>query len=304
MAKREQRFLCPYPDNKSGWTFVRRAVSTCLKNDLQRVHKWTASEQAEVQQQHSTPSLKHALAQLIYERWQAMQVCTDDAGGNVPGGRLLLRPYALFQLSLDRIDNQRPHFIHNGLSNVNFVPLGMNTAYGVVGLWGKHACWQLRARVQRHASLDRAFIVMRHCSGSKTKGNKCYQNLKRIFLRDSATRVSFASLAQFYEYAMFLLRQQEGRCAVSSLFMEHEDLGMPSVCGAFQPSLDAVQPNLHHTRGNLRWVCRFLNSINMDKRKLKHACVVEEAPTAWTAELFQHYIGHAPANRQRETRIF
>ena len=32
-------------------------------------------------------------------------------------------------------------------------------------------------------------------------------------------------------------------------------------------SLDAIEPRKGHVKGNLRWVCKFLNSINCDKFK-------------------------------------
>ena len=314
-----QYFRCPVPDDWTGWTFVRRLVGRHVGKDFRRGHRWTPRDREDVCRQHSTPALKHRLALRVYRRWQNMHASQDDAGGCVPDGKLLLRPYALFQLSLDRINNDRPHFPDDDLSNLYFVPLGMNTANSVVGAWGPLSCARLRAHVAQDAASDLAprvsqRILQRAC-GTRDNANIVYHSVHAAFQRDSTTRATFPTFEAFFQYALHVLRQQGGRCAVSGLFMQHGDLADPSVRGAFCPSLDAVQPTLHHTRGNLRWVCRFLNSTNMDNFKVKYAATTEEGriPTAWTAPLFRQYIQCAPPHlphpphpphRKREMRVF
>jgi len=63
----------------------------------------------------------------------------------------------------------------------------------------------------------------------------------------------------------------------------------PNSLDFFKPSLDAIDPRKRHVKGNLRFVCRFLNSANRDKTKnYDHP---DDLESAWTRELFYHYIG-------------
>ena len=69
-------------------------------------------------------------------------------------------------------------------------------------------------------------------------------------------------------------------------------------CGTQSPwkaSLDAIDPKRGHVRGNLRWICVFLNATNYSKtrtvaRGSRHQ--TPNVPTAWTPRLFKQYIGY------------
>ena len=57
----------------------------------------------------------------------------------------------------------------------------------------------------------------------------------------------------------------------------------------FKPSLDAIVSRKRHVKGNLRFVCRFLNNANFDKMKTyDHP---DDLEAAWTHESLFRYIG-------------
>ena len=142
--KKTRRLPCPFPDDPHGWSFVKRKVRNCIINDMRRKLRWTLGDRAELEAQNCNAK-KHALAKMVYGKWLSMGEL-DDAGGRVPNG-LKLRAHTLFQLSLDRIYNTRPHFIRNSLQNLSFVVLGINNFSSIVSRWGKNTSAELRARV-------------------------------------------------------------------------------------------------------------------------------------------------------------
>lgn len=281
---RRTRFRCPFPDNRHGWNFIQKRVSSLVTNDSCNLKRWSAVDAETAARQRADYLVRCGIAKLVYQRWQSMARDSDDAGGKVIGG-LLLRPYALFQLSLDRKDNARPHFVDDGLSNLHFVALGVNTAANVVGRWGKQTCFHLRERVRvSRAVQQRQIDALLERHGCRANDCAVKRSSCRAFYKDKCCRGQFATVAAFVEYTRQLFARQSGFCAVSHIFMD--DNLTDSI--AFKPSLDAVDPSLGHVRGNLRWVCRFLNSTNNTKRD---ATKQSSAPLAWTPALFFQYIG-------------
>lgn len=283
---------CPVPEDRPGWNFVKHKIRLCIANDARAMHRWSTRDQVCVREQHASNQTIHDLAKRAYARWKAMCDRTDDAGGKVPGGVLLLRRHALFQLSLDRIDNTRPHFVQHTLTNLNFVPLGLNTPKGVVGRWGKDTCRRLRACVDDSntaLAARRAAAVMQRARGAKGNKNAVYRSTARAYRRDTKTQRQFGSTKDFFAYTLQLLATQRGRCAVSGIVMDEGPHTPHSQ--AFQPSLDAICPKRGHVQGNLRWICCFLNNANQSKQR---SCVEETRQltvhTEWTPALFRAYI--------------
>ena len=295
-SKKRRRLVilpCPVPHDRPGWNFVKHKIRLCIANDFRAMHRWSAEDQSCVRKQHASNHTIHAIAKKTYARWKAMRHLQDDAGGNPPGGTLLLRRHALFQLSLDRIDNTRPHFVRDALSNLNLVPLGLNTPKGVVGRWGKYTCRRLRACVAASNAAvvsNKTVSVLQRARGAKDNMNVAYRSTRRAYRADPKTRRQFLSPQTFFEYALSLLEAQKGRCAVSGIFMDEGPHTPKS--RAFQPSLDAISPTLGHVRGNLRWICCFLNSANQNKQKSSEFNTPQlSVHTVWTPTLFRAYVG-------------
>lgn len=288
---------CPYPDNRSGWNFIMRNVWAHVARDYKRQEKWSAADAEIIVEQYANYYKRRELARLVYQKWQSMTRGCDDAGG-VLSDKLLLQPYSLFQLSLDRKDNTRPHFVNDGLSNVYFVALGINTAANIVSRWGGNTCQHLKDKVSESHSVQPSQIetLISRCS-LPVRYSAVKRSGKRIFYKDKLCRAAFESCASFMQYAIHLFSQQRGFCAVSNIFMD-EDVHTRSndalgTATAFQPSLDAIEPRLGHVRGNLRWVCRFLNSVNASKRNVYAEMTT---PTSWTRSIFYRYIGISEIN--------
>ena len=110
-------------------------VARNIYDDITRCHKWSASDEEDLRSIHNNDST-YKIAVEVYKRWSKMHVF-DDAGGFLPNG-LLLRSHSLHQLSHDRVDNDRPHYISGGtLDNLAFIISGMNTAANIVSHYGK-----------------------------------------------------------------------------------------------------------------------------------------------------------------------
>ena len=293
-GKRTSRLPCPFPDDPHGWSFVKRKVGICIQTDLRRKHKWTFPGDLAVLEAQNCNAKRHSLGKLVYAKWRSMGK-TDDAGGFVSSGGLKLRAHALFQLSLDRKNNARPHFIGNSLDNLFFVVLGINTSANIVSRWGSDTCSKLRALVMAQVTeADVEDILQREknnrspslaLASEKTPGkNVVYASCMAIFHKDKATRAQFEDSRAFFEYAYTLLADQRARCSTSTILMsEHRYTDSM----AFQPSFDAIVPSKNHVKGNLRWVCAFLNSTDRSKGNKNP----DGEPQSWTPALFRKYIG-------------
>lgn len=286
-------------DDAHGWKFVFHKVQSHVSGDLAKLSKWSEEDQQTVLQQKRCRHLLRDISVLVYKKWRDMQSSgdMDNAGGRVPGGRLLLRRHALFQLSLDRKKNHRPHFPNNGIGNLNFVALGMNHRANLVSKWGDKTCHNLRLLVRLSERLApsqktrqlQVWSVQRTCWWYKL-----YRSAYGAFYKDTKCREAFQTFDRLLVYSESLLRTQRGHCAVSGIYMLSTPPASASqqqkrCCATFQPSLDAVDPVKGHVPGNLRWVCWCLNSCNVAKRN--GSTQDDDTPTAWTPSLFQHYVG-------------
>ena len=128
-----KRFSCPFPEDKHVWHFIKELVQRNDSDDRKKKLRWSEKDRQELEA--STNDIRHELAIQVYERLKQMGDF-DDAGGYIKGG-LQPRKFSLYKLSLDRIDNDRPHFVGNKLNNLNFIIAGMNTRCNLVSLLGK-----------------------------------------------------------------------------------------------------------------------------------------------------------------------
>ena len=99
----------------------------------------------------------------------------------------------------------------------------------------------------------------------------------------------FGTIEKFKEYCFELLVSQHGLCEISSIRLRgNEAVGKEYV---YRMSLDAIEPTKGHVKGNLRWICTFLNSSNYDKVRKEgpRTPSSNEDPTAWTTENFRQY---------------
>jgi hypothetical protein len=282
-----KRLSCPFPEDPKGWRLIKEMVIRNDDNDKRKKSRWSKEDKEELLARND--KIRHEIAKQMYQRWQDMGEY-DDAGGYIKG-KLHLRSYSLHKLSADRINNDRPHFIGNGLSNINLVSAGINTRCNIVSIYGKEACKMLRERSKKVITQAEIQVILER-EGSKYHKkhikNVVYASCCNAYKRDG--KHYFASVHEMFTYVYDLLVQQKAICARTKFIMD-EHVGttkrLKNSTNLFQPSLNAINPSLGHKRGNLEWVCAFVNSTDYDKLKNKK----NGKPTGWTTESFKSYIG-------------
>lgn len=284
-----KKLLCPFPNDRHGWTFVKAIVTRNDDNDKRLLHRWSNEDREELLVRNN--SIRHEIAIKIYNRWKSMGEY-DDAGGYIQGG-LYLRKFALHKLSADRKDNDRPHFVGNGLQNLNFVSSGINTACNIVSLYGEKTCEFLRERSKKPIIESEIQIILqrerkRYANyDGKRKMNVVYSSCKGAWKKDG--HLYFKSLDEMFTYVYDLLVKQRAICLVSEFLMDDYN-GTKIKKGnrrLFKPSLNAKIPRLGHRPGNLEWVCAFVNAPDHDKKN----DIDDGMPTGWVKPNFKSYSG-------------
>ena len=313
LPKRTSRLKKPTKYNgkvtDAEWRFLKQLVNTCIKNDITAKDRWTEEDQ-EYLEKIKTNEYKHQITEkildILLERKLIKNSCVvDDAGGYLPNGFVLDR-HSLYKLSLDRKDNDRPHFLpntNNILENLSLIIIGMNTATNIVSIHTENTCDYVREKVeesQQKTKEDEDNLV----SSQSKKYNKINNSIAstlysccatlfslKIFsrenkgeYRDKKCRKAFKTPDNFFKHCYSLLEKQRGYCAISGIFLENETTGLRS---PFKLSVDAIKPRDGHVPGNIRIICQFLNSINNDK--IKTHVAEDDRETAWTPELFKEY---------------
>jgi hypothetical protein len=289
--KYERKYIsCPFPEDPKGWDLIKDLVKTNDDHDKRKKSRWSKEDNQELLARDN--KIRHDIAIQMYERWQDMGEY-DDAGGYVKGKLHLMR-LSLHKLSADRIDNDRPHFVGNGLSNINLVSAGINTQCNIVSIYGKNTCEMLRERSRKVITQAEIQVILERekKSGFKYDGkvihNVVYASCCNAYYKDG--KLYFESVGEMFTYVYDLLVQQKAICARTKFLMnEHRGTKkrLKDSTNLFQPSLNAINPSLGHKRGNLEWVCAFVNSNDQDKKNNKKGDVV----TGWTKESFKSYIG-------------
>lgn len=107
--------------------------------------------------------------------------------------------------------------------------------------------------------------------------------LSVTILKDSAKRARNMGW-QFdvdRNYLVNLWHEQQGRCAVSGMPMQTQS-GTREEKNPYRASLDRVDNNLGYVRGNVRFVCHWVNN----------------AKSTWTDDVFDQFIGAIVESRR------
>jgi len=302
-------------DKEGGYAYLVKKVRTSIQGDIKNKN-FTEDQHSYLHGIYNNENC-HKIAQeildILIERNMFAKDAMDDAGGIIPNGIVLRRHGGVFSLSLDRKNNDLPHFIKDqpATSNICLIASGMNTRYNIVVEYGEKTCEVLRNEVNKNHDenkvkqiLNRVStmrktnrnIIYATCSGSfrhEKYDYKKYQKNPEKFKKDDIEameqfRKDFPTLNDLFQYALKLFREQKALCPISSILMDND----PNSPDFFKPSLDAIDPQKRHVKGNLRFVCRFLNSKNCDK--MKNYDHPNDPESAWTRESFYHYIGLKP----------
>jgi hypothetical protein len=287
------------------WYNLKESIRMNINTDISRKDRWDKEDQEYTLKINNVKihELTEKVADILIERNMLTGPCTDDAGGYLPNG-FLLDSHALYKLSLDRKDDNRPHFLPNTdnvLENLSLIILGMNTSTSIVGANREDTCNYIRGKVKESRTKTKEdedkLIESQRKTGRKIKrkwvqstlySSSCGAfNSKRKGTskhRDENCREEFGTSFNFFNYCHSILEAQRGYCAISGIFLQTELSGPRS---PFKLSVDAIKPRLGHVRGNIRIVCQFLNSVNHDNTKNYED--EDDRETSWTKESFEEY---------------
>ena len=297
-----------YDDRKDQWAWVKTQVHRNIESDMKK--KWSTADQEFLDDKFGDESkrnqAKHDITLLIMglldkSGW-LVAGSTDALGGILRNGLKLQEYGGLFQMSGDRLNNNRPHFIpgEDILGNLQFIPLAFNCSSNIAGDHRENFCSFLRTviRYQRlfpksNEEIEDALAyesrATRMLHGKKIN-NKLYRCCWRIWQKDKdekkEVRASFDTFTDFFEEMKEVLKKQECRCAVSDIFMR----GLTE--RAYHPfgmSVDAIRPSKGHVNKNLRIVCFFMNSSNQDNQKKRRD--KNDGQSIWNRRSFQRYLG-------------
>ena len=139
-----------YDHRKDEWRFVKLIVLSNIHYDKKKMEKWNTRDQKFLNKNFNDKSKinqeKHDITLLIMERLDKYELLsagnTDTLGGILPDGLKLQRYGGLFQMSADRLDNNRPHYIpgEDMLGNLQFIPMAFNCSSNIAGDHRKNFC--------------------------------------------------------------------------------------------------------------------------------------------------------------------
>ena len=301
-----------------GYSWLVSKVKRLVMNDIKKT-KFTKKMREYSRSLSKDNRANHDIAKqildILIEKQMFDKSAIDDAGGRLPNGFVLRTHGGVFALTLDRKNNDHPHFLEGQpvTANLNFVASGMNNRANIVSRYGNKTCEVLRKKVaEQHSAEEVNRILQRarlrdHCKNGERFKNTLHVSCNCAFYAEKKyykkylqnpnkyTPEKIAAMKQFredfptaehiFQYVLQLFDHQEARCAISGILIDN-DLDAPD---CFFPSLDAINPRKHHVKGNLRIVCRFLNSTNHDKQKqYEHP---DDLESAWKTDSFMSYIG-------------
>lgn len=279
VKQHEYHFLCT--------TLVRN----CILYDV-RANKFSL-EQKEYTKSIDNNIGRHKLAddvlEYVIKRGLHLPDAIDDCGGYLSNGFHFGR-HSILSLSLDRKNNNLAHFMKDVdiTHNLRFICKGFNTHANIVGRYGSETCHILREKIKNGSSARDIIEEKRSKSQLRTCCKGIWYRRKKSSeeWRDNHCHLCFGNVySEFFEYCYDLLKEQKMRCAISNIFLE----GMDASESFFKLSVDAIKPRLGHIKGNIRIICRFLNSTNHDKSKTIDTEL--DCDNEWTSESFKKYIG-------------
>ena len=197
----------------------------------------------------------------------------------------------LFQISLDRKDNDYPHFYGSmdAFQNVRDVPLCLNTRCNPFKHYSNFKQAVLD-QIKLPSTLDLGKLM-------HSKKSICYIGIGNIWrskrkvkgqVEHVLLKNMFDNIKNFQSYCLKVLKDQEYKCAITGIYLLNDMYDkIPANKKVFSMSINAIDPTVGHVRGNIEWVCRFINVINAEKNKKIHH--KDDPPNAWTKELFEKY---------------
>jgi hypothetical protein len=289
--------LLPY---KVEFFYLKRKILACMFNDIQKLKQMkeyvkTKGPTYETYKQNIphyesmveyNDEMRHKIAtqwirrlietkrirnQFVHESGLRMRYLFQEHGG-------------LFQFSMDRINDNYPHFYGAkcAFTNIRDAPLCINLRHNPLNYCiERNFVEEAIDRYHHPRSLDtntlaRSEFVFR-------------RSAKRAYFKDKKLLVNaFPTSKDYTQYCFELAQKQEFKCAVSGIVpINGKPSDLPGIDKLFQWSLNAIDPPKGHIAGNIEWVCYCFNPVNQDKtKKIRN---VDDPPSSWTKELWASY---------------
>lgn len=297
-------------EHKHPFQYLKRLIYVCIRHDLERIHALKKSIQynEKINNQdkvryytnilanygdvveNTNENRHHIATQWLRHLIQNKRMDTFQHESGLTFAYHFQNHGGLFQISLDRINNNYPHFYGSmdPFQNVRDVPLCLNTACNPLMHYPNFKQTVLD-QIKLPSTLNLDTLMHRK--------SICYHGICNIW--NSKRKVNnqvehdllvskFGTLKNFQSYCLKVLKDQEYKCAVSGMYLLNDLYDkMPANKKVFSMSINAIDPTLGHVRGNIEWVCRFINICNKEKSKTYHR--KDDPPNAWTKELFKKY---------------
>lgn len=239
--------------------------------------------------------------------------CQDDHKGFLPFGFKLHHFGGLWQLSLDRVDNDLCHFAWNihtksWTSNIKLAAFLINHQTNTTPSMIKAKIKKQKNMSDldfkaRQMSLLKRYLInpcqkveVMNREGRVTNNNKqrkiLMKSIKSAWKRDKKEpgfRNDFPTYTEFVDHILELYLQQRGCSAISGILMDDTNQNSKPGTRSWAVSVDARQPHLLHTKENIRLVCSYENTSNVDK--MKNANVHYEDQSVLNSEALASYIG-------------
>lgn len=279
-----------------GFTFIKKMVDTDSRKDHRQFQ--TLLLDSEKQDKIVFEIIERMKRNKQYDESIKNQPCYDDYGGYLHTG-FDLHSHSLYKLSLNRLDNNEPHFSlkdDSWLSNIECIIVGMNT----FSYCPEVSIDRIRVLLQTPIDIQLQTQRLASLNNGVTKDSIPYNSIKGIRDRHKQKNgrngvknrppdpcnKEWPNINLHWSHEKTLLYNQMGLCSLSGLLMEFEN--KTNTNQPFAASLDAIDPTKGHVSNNTRWQVRFLNCTNMDKVKTEH--YKDDAITSWTPEIFKLYI--------------
>jgi hypothetical protein len=272
------------------YAIIIKRIKSTIKCDRKK-HNVTEEDKVKLMAMDNRETY-HMIARQICEHMNAKGMFADynvidDNGGLIKHGFVFRSHGGLFNVSLDRIEDNADGFykLHfpdpkNALKNIHVVAQMANVACkaSTATIQTKVTDFENKSVEQRKKDFKKVLDI----SNKKTQNGErtpLYAHANNTWANDNKCKGAFDTYQAYWRHLLVLLEDQEGLCAVATIPMSLES-------GPWLMSCDAIDPRLGHVPDNLRLVCFYNNPTNHSKQ---NKALTDTTPTSLNTVLHDEY---------------
>ena len=278
-------------EHKDPFQYLKDIIYDCIRHDLERIKalKKSIEKYKKINNQDKVSHYANVLANYgnvventnenihqIASQWlryliQHNRMDTFQHESGLTFAYHFQKHGGLFGISLDRINNNYPHFYGSMdvFQNVRDVPLCLNTSCNPLNHYPTNFKQTVLHQIKLPCALNLDRLMHRK--------SICYTGIMNIWhskrkvnnqVEHVLLKNMFGNVKNFQSYYLKVLKDQDYRCTITGIYLLNgmQDT-MPDKEKVFSMSINAIDPTLGHVRGNIEWVCRFINVCNNEKSK-------------------------------------